>query len=183
MPFAISQKNLSWKYGKKQLAREENSVVLWDQNQSGNGEINLGLKYFVFFYNFCIFRGSRWAIWSYSFKSIRSAFFRRSDLFIIDSSEANNPSNDDYCLNLHWLVAKNGTLYLSRSLRVRTWEYSLNVRPRERPTWTGSEATTSFKNSLRTALSRSLKVRPKTRELGSERFLCYYTWPATRRDC
>ena len=57
VPFAISRKNLSRTYGKKQLAREENSIVLWDRNQSGNGEINLGLKYFVFFTIFAFLEG------------------------------------------------------------------------------------------------------------------------------
>ena len=50
---------------KSNSPREENSVVLWDQNrdkvlsigqnQSGNGETNLGLKYFVFFLQFLHF--------------------------------------------------------------------------------------------------------------------------------
>ena len=79
--------------------------------------------------------------------------FRRSGLFVVDHYKANNPKNNDYCLNLLWLVAKKQELKLRtaliRSLRVRT-------------TWTGSgpETTTSFKNSLCTALSWSLKVRP-----------------------
>ena len=85
---------------------------------------------------------------TYSFKSIWSALSR---LFVVDPYKANNYKNDDYCLNLHWLVAKKRELRLptalSRSLRVR-------------PTWTGPETTTSCKNSLRTALSRSLRVKP-----------------------
>ena len=89
-------------------------------------------------------------------------FFWRSGLIVVDSSKANNPKNDDYCLNLHWLVSKKKRKLLrtalSRSLKVRpTW------------TWTGSgpETTTlsSFKNSLHTALDHWKKGQ-RERELG-----------------
>ena len=49
--------------------------------------------------------------------------FRGSGLFIVNPYKANNPKNDNYCLNLRWLVTKKWELRLrtalSRSLRVR----------------------------------------------------------------
>ena len=54
--------------------------------------------------------------------------FRRSGLIVVDSSETNNPKNEDYCLNLHWLVTK----------KRENWEWERNsIRsPGRQKKWT-----------------------------------------------
>ena len=98
-----------------------------------------------------------WAIF-FNFRATgHSTHFRRSGLFVIDPYEANNPKNDDYCLNLRWSL-KNGN-YSFKSIveskvnvnvnGVGTWEdNSLSLHSNF--TWVFTE--TTFEHGLTSSL-------------------------------